>query len=168
MKSRHSISLVATSAFAMATLISCQQQPKPTTLANLHVTCAGKTLDGNTEPPPNDAMACPAGTDMTFTYDNPGNFNYVIVFAVTHDDIFFYVPNDKDKTGQSVAVQPGAQNAPIGETFQMPNKARDIMAIFTREPLNSKEVDTKTREVTLGQIPGAEIRVRISTEIGPL
>lgn len=136
-------------------------------LAQLHVKCAGNgaELTGATEPPAT-GMACPAGSQLSFSYDNEGSYPYVTVFAVTRDAIVFFLPGDE--SGQSVAIAPSGSGVALPGSFTLPLKTRDVMALFTKEPLKAKDVAQRTRDVTLGQLPGTEIRVRISREVGPL
>src|SRR5206468_474258 len=121
----------------------------------LHVTCSatGKTFDANSEPP-ETGQACPAGSTVSFSYDNDGSYGYVTVFAVTRDDVVFFLPGNKD--GRSVAIQPSGKNVALPDSFVVPNKTRDIMALFTKEPLRAREVEQHTRDVTLASLPGAE------------
>jgi hypothetical protein len=135
--------------------------------AQLHVTCVatGKVLDGNSQVPA-QGYACEPGGSVTFTYDNMGGYNYVLIYAVARDSLEFYVP--PDKLGKSVAIQPSGSGVPLPDTFMLPQRTRDIIALFSREPLNSAEVDKRTREVTLRDLPGTQVRVPISLSHGPL
>jgi hypothetical protein len=154
-------------------LLGCPAKQQGEQLAKLHVLCSapgaadgvGKTLDGTTEPP-DQGFACEPGSQMSFSYDNNGNYGYLTIFAVTRDDIIFYLPNSKD--GQSMPIQTSGTNVALPDRVTVPPKVRDVMALFTREPLKAQEVDRRTREVTLGQLPGTEIRVRLSKAIGPI
>src|SRR4051812_13379111 len=104
---------------AVLALAGCPAQaPK---LAQLHVTCSGLNLDSSSDPPP-AGQSCPAGTTATLSYDNDGNYGYVTVFAVTRDNVVFFVP-DTD-TGDSVAIQPTGKNVPLPGSFVMPPKTR--------------------------------------------
>ena len=157
--------------FAIAAgLVGCPR-PTPPHLAHLHVLCtpaaggAGTTFDETTVPPEH-GQACPAGSQVTFTFDNEGGYNYVTVFAVTRDDIVFFLPNSKEM--QSIAIQNNGTNVPLPDTFTVPNKTRDIMALFTKDALQAKVADQHTREVTLADLPGTEVRVRMSAEVGPI
>jgi len=150
---------------AVALLAGCPQSGGPK-LAQLHVACAGKTLDSTTEPP-DQGQACPAGAQLTLSYDNDGSFGYVAVFAVTRDNIVFLLP-DSDQ-GDSVAIQPSGHGVALPGSWTVPPKTRDVMAIFSREPLHAKDLAQRTRDVTLGQLQNVgEIRVRVSKEVGPI
>ena len=133
--------------------------------AQLKVTCVatGAVLDGNSRPP-GQGYACDPGGSVTLAYENPGNYGFVLIYAVARDSLEFYVP--PDKLGKSVAIQPGSGTLP--DSFLLPAKTRDIIALFSREPLNSAEVDKRTREVTLRDLPGTQVRVAISDSHGPL
>lgn len=133
--------------------------------AQLHVSCAGQNLDGTTEAP-EQGQACPAGSQVALSYDNSGGYGYVTVFAVTRDNIVFYLPSSD--TGDSVAIQPSGSHVALPGDFTVPAKTRDIVAIFSREPLHAKDVAQHTRDVTLSQLPGAEIVVKLSREHGPI
>jgi len=149
-------------ALAAVLLAGCHKSaPKD---AQLHVSCAGQNLDGTTEPP-DQGQACPAGTAVSLTYDNSGGYGYVTVFAVTRDNIVFYLP--ESDVGDSVAIQPGS-NVALPGNFSVPAKTRDIVAIFSRSPLHAKDVAQHTRDVTLSQLAGAEIVVKLSREHGPV
>lgn len=148
------------------TLFGCP--PKPEHQAQLHVKCAanGKVLDDTASPPgDNKEFACPPGSNVELSYDNDGNYGYLTVFAVTRDNIVFFLPGSD--AGQSVAITPG-KNVPVQGTFVVPPKTRDIMALFTRNQLNARDVAQRTRDVTLAGIPGTEIRVRINRSYGPV
>ena len=134
--------------------------------AQLHVKCVatGTVVDGTT-PPPAQGYLCEPGGSVTFTYDNPGNYGFVLIYAVARDSLEFYVP--PDKLGKSVPIQPGSGVA-LPDTFTLPQKTRDIIALFSREPLNSAEVDKRTREVSLRELAGTQVRVQISGTHGPL
>lgn len=140
-------------------------------LAHLHVLCtpatggAPLTLDEKSVPPEH-GQSCVAGSQATFSFDNEGGYNYVTLFAVTRDDVVFILPNSKD--GQSVPIANAGTNVPLPDAFTVPNKTRDLMALFTKDPLNAKDVDRHTREVTLADLPGTEVRVRVSAEVGPI
>ena len=144
-------------------LAGCPKAPEK--LAQLHVTCDGKTLDGTTQPP-DTGQACAAGTRATLSYDNDGKYGYVTVFAITRDNIVFFLP-DTD-TGDSVAIQAQGHGVSLPGSFVIPTKTRDVMALFTREPLHAKDVAQHTRDVKLAEYPGTEIRVRLSREVGPV
>jgi hypothetical protein len=145
-------------------LVACPAPGGPK-LAQLHLACGGTELTGATEPPPT-GMACPPGSQVSFNYDNEGSYPFVTVFAVTRDNIVFFFP--ADDSGQSVSINPTGKGVALPGTFTLPPKTRDVMALFTKEPLKAKDVAQHTRDVTLAQLPGTEIRVRLSREVGPL
>jgi hypothetical protein len=146
-------------------LTGCPKDTNPH-LAHLYVQCeGGPKLDEKTEPP-ETGMACPAGSNLTFSFDNQGGYAYGMVFAVTRDDVVFFLPNSK--TGSSISVPTAGAGLPLEGRFTLPPKTRDIMAFFTKDPLTAQDVDKRTRDVTLGQLPGTEVRVRVSKEVGPI
>jgi hypothetical protein len=139
-------------------------------LAHLHVLCTptsgpATTFDENSVPPEH-GQSCAPGSQLTFTIDNEGNYGFVTVFAVTRDDVVFFLPNSKD--GASLPISPGGTNVPLPDAFSVPNKTRDIMALFSKTALNAKDVDSHTRSVTLTDLGGTEVRVRLSGEVGPI
>ena len=146
-------------------VLSACPAPGGPKLAQLHLACGGTELTGATEPPAT-GMACPPGSQVSFSFDNEGSYPFVTVFAVTRDNIVFFLPSDEN--GQSVAINPTGKGVPLPGAFTLPPKTRDVMALFTKEPLKAKDVAQHTRDVTLAQLPGTEIRVRISREVGPL
>ena len=144
-------------------LFGCTKTPNP--MAELHVSCEGKQLDTKTEPP-EQGQACAPGSQATLSYDNDGNWQYVSVFAITRDNILFWFPGGED--GESVAAQPG-HNVALPGSFTIPPKTRDVMAIFSHEPLKARDLAQRTRDVTLGLLPNVgELRVRVSREHGPV
>ncbi|MBS2029989.1 MAG: hypothetical protein JST54_18960 [Deltaproteobacteria bacterium] len=149
---------------AVALLAGCPaSSPK---LAQLHVACGGKTLDSGTEPP-DKGQACEAGQQLTLSFDNDGSYSYVAVFAVTRDNIVFLLPDSEQ--GDSVPIQQNGHGIALPGSWTVPPKTRDIMAIFSREPLHAKDLAQRTRDVTLGQLQNVgEIRVRMSREVGPI
>jgi len=153
-----------TATLAVALLAGCPtSSPK---LAQLHVACGGKTLDSTTEPP-DTGQACAAGQQLSLTFDNDGSYGYVAVFAITRDNIVFLLPDSEQ--GDSVPIQPNGHGIALPGSWTVPPKTRDIMAIFSREPLHGKDLAQRTRDVTLGQLQNVgEIRVRMSKEVGPI
>jgi hypothetical protein len=150
---------------ALALLAGCPRAGGPK-LAQLHVSCASQTFDGNSTPP-EQGQSCAPGSQVTLSYDNDGGYGYVIVYAVTRDALVFWLP-DSD-SGESVAIQPNGKGVALPGTFSMPTKTRDVMAIFSKEPLKAKDIAQRTRDVTLGQLQNVgEIRVRLSGEYGPI
>jgi hypothetical protein len=151
-------------------LLSGCPRPVVEHAAHLHVLCtpangAPATFDENSIPPEH-GQSCAPGSQLTFTYDNEGGYGYLTVFAVTRDDIVFYFPNSKE--GESIAINPSGTNVPLPDAFSVPNKTRDIMALFSKVPLKAKDVDSRTRSVTLADLGGTEVRVRLSAEVGPV
>lgn len=147
-------------------LAGCPKEAPPQ--ANLKVTCAanGKVLEHASEPP-GEGFACPPDSQVTFTYDDDGQFGFVTVFAVTKDDIIFWLPNSK--TGESVAITPGAKGAQLPGAFTVPPKVRDIVAIFSKTPLKADVVDRNVREVTLKNFKETAMnRIRLSRLHGPV
>lgn len=152
-------------------LSGCPHTPPAEHLAHLHVLCtpAGSgspTTFDETSVPPEHGQSCEAGSQLTFSIDNEGGYGFVTVFAVTRDDVVFFLPNSKE--GQSVAIATAGTNVPLPDSFTVPRKTRDIMALFSRTALNARDVDSHTRSVTLADLGGTEVRVRLSAEVGPI
>ncbi len=140
-------------------------------LAHLHVVCTPASGEGpitldEKSVPPEHGQSCPEGSQLTFSFDNEGGYNFVTVFAVTRDDVVFFLPNSKE--GDSVSIPNTGTNVPLPEAVTLPKKTRDVMALFTQEALKARDVDQHTRSVTLADLPGTEVRVRLSAEVGPI